>query len=45
MFSKKIDSTLEAKWKDWKIQPAFLNSERKEYLKWHRDNTFKKNRN
>lgn len=43
MFSKGIESTLEAKWKGWKIHHAFLNPKRKEYLKWHRDNTFKKN--
>ena len=40
MFGKGIHPTLEAKWKGWKIHPAFLNPKRKEYLEWHRDNTF-----
>ena len=42
VFSDEIDESVQTKYKDMSISEEFLTTERKENLKWHRENKFKK---
>ena len=45
ILSEYLDEETKKKWKGARINPVFLNPERKKFLEWNRDNRFKDNRN
>ena len=44
IFADNVSESVKEKYQNAKINPVFMNSKRKEYLKWNRENWFKKSK-
>ena len=44
IFADNVSKSVKEKYQNAKINPVFMNSKRKEYLKWNRENWFKKSK-